>query len=64
MRDPNRIFPLCNKFAGFWQTYYPDLRFQQVIDLLATFMKEDPFYAEDDEWAYAIDRASNQIKSH
>ena len=51
MRNPIRIYPLCNKLAEYWSRY-PDLRFGQ---LMYNFMKWieihksiDPFYIEDD----------------
>ena len=59
MRDSNRIFPFCNKFAAFWQTYIPDFRFWQAVKYVAGFMsndyyKRDPFYAEESDWEQAI----------
>ena len=67
MRDPNRIFPFCNIFASFWQTYYPDLRFWQVINVIALYFEDkhlryDPFYAEEKDWRKAIELAIEDMK--
>ena len=64
MRDPNRIFPFCNKLAAAWQTYYPDLRFWQFISIVAgnmesKYFRQDPFYAEESDWETAL---NNTIK--
>lgn len=63
MRDENRIFPFCNKLATFWQIYCPDLRFWQVINVIAPYFEnkafqKDPFYAEEKDWEKAIDLAA------
>jgi len=69
MRDKNRIFPFCTTFATFWQTYVPNLRFEQVLFLLKSFFKNpsfrnDPFYAEDEDWLEAIEEAEKYIKKN
>lgn len=53
MRNPNRIYPLCNRLASLW-TLYPDLRFGQLIQLLVEYDDSDPFFWEDDKWDQAI----------
>lgn len=62
MRDPERIWAFSNKFAAFWYTYCPDLRFWQVINVIAPYFENkmfqhDPFYAEEEDWEKAIDLA-------
>ena len=61
MRDPNRIFPFCNKLAAAWRSYYPDLRFWQFVCLVVSCMendchKQDPFFAEEKDWEMALER--------
>lgn len=65
MRNPDRIFPFCNRLAAFWQTYVPDFRFAQVVSLIAGHMendyyKRDPFYAEEADWEKAIAAAEKE----
>ncbi len=62
MRDPERIWAFSNQFAAFWHTYYPDLRFWQVVRVIAPYFENksfriDPFYAEEEDWRKAIERA-------
>ena len=69
MRDESRIFPFCTKLAIFWQTYLPDLRFEQVLNFLKSFFKNpsfryDPFYAEEEDWLEAIKEAEKNIKKN
>ena len=53
MRDPKRIYPLCNELARIW-SLYPDLRFGQLMHNIESYMRcvydKDPFYVEDDEF--------------
>jgi len=50
VRDPKRIPQIMSEFESFWNQY-PDLRFFQVVDLLANLAgyPEDPYYCEDDD---------------
>ena len=63
MRDPDRIWKFSNQLAAFWHTYCPDLRFWQVINVIAPYFEneafqKDPFYAEEKDWEKAIDHAA------
>ena len=53
MRDPNRIYPFCNKLAAFWMKY-PDLRFGQLIAFIAK--NRDPFYWEEEDFEKIMDK--------
>ena len=69
MRDPNRVWAFSNKFAAFWNTYCPDLRFWQVINVVALFfdnklLRNDPFYAEEKDWENAIDLAAKYFEKN
>ena len=62
MRDPDRIWKFSNQLAAFWHTYCPDLRFWQVINVITLhfdnkLFRNDPFYAEEEDWEKAIDLA-------
>lgn len=50
MRDPRRIRKFCNALADFWETYVPDFRFWQVLNLIAGGLQRDPFFLEESEW--------------
>ena len=68
MRDPKRISVFCSEFADFWQTYCPDLRFWQVIRVIAPYFEDkmfriDPFYAEEEDWRKAIQKAKKFLKN-
>lgn len=67
MRDPKRISPFCIELAIFWQRFCPDLRFWQVIDVVAghfenEYFRKDPFYAEEEDWKKAIDAAKAEFE--
>ena len=51
MRNPVRIYPLCNKLAEYWSKC-PDLIFGQLIHSFTIWIEHnkgvDPFYVEDD----------------
>ena len=69
MRDPDRIWKFSNRFAAFWYTYCPDLRFLQVVDAVALFfddklLRNDPFFAEETDWEKAIDLAAKYFEKH
>ena len=69
MRDPDRIWKFSNQLAVFWCTYCPDLRFWQVINVIALFfdnklLRNDPFYAEEEDWANAIDLATKYFEKN
>ena len=63
MRDPDRIWKFTKQFSSFWFSYCPDLRFWQVIGVIAQYFtnenfQRDPFYAEEKDWMEAIERAT------
>ena len=65
MRDENRIFPFCNALAALWVELFPDLRFWQVVSVVAgnmesDYFKRDPFYAEEEDWLKAIEATRKQ----
>lgn len=67
MRNSDRIPSFCNELAAYWQTYYPDLRFWQVISLItkyfdSSYFRRDPFYAEEEDWQKAIQKAIEAMK--
>lgn len=56
MRDINRIDDFCEKLKEIWKCN-PDLRFYQVVELLARSIRKtgrDPYYVEDNCWEQAI----------
>lgn len=55
MRDINRIEPIIKKIEIYWKQN-PDLRFGQVIYILADELNtEDIFFPEEDKWEKALD---------
>jgi hypothetical protein len=54
-RDPRRIDRIIVKFELLWRRS-PDMRFGQMMSLVASKIKTDPFYVEDHEWEAALDR--------
>ena len=54
MRDVKRIRKFCNEFATFWETYVPDMRFWQVLNVIADGLQRDPFFLEENEWLTMI----------
>lgn len=54
MRDPRRIRKFCNELASFWETYVPDMRFWQVIQVIADGLNRDPFFLEESDWSKMI----------
>ena len=53
MRNKNRIKPFLEELGIFWEKNQ-DLRFGQVIYLLAEELKTDIFFPEEDKWLDAI----------
>ncbi len=53
MRDKNRIKPFLEELGDFWEAN-PDLRFGQVIYMLAGELKTDIFFPEEEKWLKAI----------
>lgn len=49
MRDINRIEPFLKELEVLWKQK-PDLRFGQLIYILADEIKRDIFFPEEDEW--------------
>lgn len=61
MRDIKRIEPIMDNLTIVWEQH-PDLRFWQLVSYVATYAPEnkqgtDPFFWEDDIWAFALERA-------
>lgn len=54
MRNKNRIKPFLNKLEELW-LQNPDLRFGQIIYLIANVIQRDIFFPEEKEWEQAID---------
>lgn len=54
MRNKNRIKPFLNKLEELW-LQNPDLRFGQIIYLIANVIQRDLFFPEEKEWEQAID---------
>lgn len=56
MRNKNRIKPFLEELGIFWEKNQ-DLRFGQVIYLLAGKLETDIFFPEEDKWLEAIKSA-------
>ena len=50
MRDISRISNFMGILEKYWQTYYPDWRFGQLINNLQRFAGNDLFYYEEDDF--------------
>lgn len=55
MRDPNRIYPFCERLAKIWSEKVPDWRFMQLISNLQSAIGNDGFYIEDDHILEILD---------
>jgi len=55
MRDKNRIKPFLQKVEEIWLKY-PDLRFGQIIYMLADEIGRDIFFSEEKEWELNINK--------
>lgn len=55
MRDKKRIKPFLQKLEEFW-LQNPDLRFGQIIYILADELGRDIFYPEEKEWEEIINK--------
>ncbi len=53
MRNINRIKPFLNELEKLWEAY-PDLRFGQLVYLLAEKLDCDIFFPEEERWLEAI----------
>jgi len=63
MRDIKRIDPFLEKLGELWK-FYPDLRFGQLIYVLAQDMKfDDIFYPEEPIWEEAIQTGIDEIRT-
>ena len=57
MRDINRIKPFLDELCAFWELN-PDLRFGQMIYVLAQYLNcGDIFFPEDEKWLEAIENS-------
>lgn len=66
MRDPKRIRKFLNQLANIWETYYPDMRFGQLICVFFAWMKaagKDPFNIEEDVFLEFIKDSINKTNS-
>ncbi len=64
MRDKKRIKPIMEKLTKFWEVN-PDLRFGQVIYILAEKLNViDIFFPEDDKWSKALDELKTQYSNN
>ena len=61
MRDKNRIEPFLKKFSELW-VEQPDIRFGQLVSLLANKLNGNPFNAEEQEWLEAIKDKTNGLE--
>ena len=64
MRDVNRIKPFLKELGDMWKEM-PDLRFGQIIYLLADEIGRDIFFPEDKEWLEKINKVrenNNYVK--
>lgn len=66
MRDPKRIARFCIDLSIFWLRFAPDLRFFQLIDLIAGYREEnissDPFFWEEEDWLKAMKNYEEEMK--
>lgn len=53
MRNINRIKPFLNELEKLWEAY-PDLRFGQLVYLLAEKLDCDIFFPEEERWLEVI----------
>lgn len=63
MRDPNRIYKICNKLAEQW-IKYPDLRFWQLLEnIKCQYGREHGVLSEmDDLWFLEDDTTLQMIQ--
>lgn len=65
MRNPERIYEFCRRFAKAWKDNCPDQRFGQFIMNVFHDWNKDPFYPEDDEMIDYIEKwAENHSPYH
>ena len=64
MRDPKRIYPICNRLAAAWSAA-PDLRLGQLIvgAVYTAASNSDPFYIEDEALIDAVESFMNRAAS-
>jgi hypothetical protein len=59
MRNKKRIKPFLDEVRVFWEANQ-DLRFGQVIYILAEELKQDIFFPEEEEWLKALRNLKTQ----
>lgn len=59
MRDKCKIKPFLNKLEELW-LFHSDLRFGQIIYLLADDIGRDIFFPEEKEWLVHIEKEINK----
>jgi len=59
MRNKERIEPFLKEVSELWKDM-PDLRFGQIIYMLADKLGRDIFFQEEDEWLKAIEELKNE----
>lgn len=66
MRDPNRIFPFCNKLAKMWVKSMPDQRFGQLMTNFLGYVAEktgkDIWFIEEPEMEKYIEEYEHMCK--
>ena len=60
MRDPNRIYKICNALAEQWSRV-PDQRLMQLIVNLQSYEDEDLFFCEDKDFIRILTRMLDKI---
>jgi hypothetical protein len=66
MRDTNRLYPFYNKLMEIHMTYFPDLRFSQLIINIQEYHSRnhngaDIFYLEEDEMIKLLEDYAHHI---
>jgi len=63
MRNKYRIKPFLSELENIWEAN-PDLRFGQLISILAGKIDRDIFFPEEDEWLEAIRAVKTPYYQH
>ena len=50
MRDINRIEPMMTFIMQAWKEYFPDWRFMQLINNFQSWLGQDGYYLEDEDF--------------
>lgn len=60
MRDPNRIYKVCNAIATIWADL-PDWRLGQLFNNLQRYVGNDLFYMEDDKLVETLRKYAEEV---